>query len=337
MPFNMEALEGKRAEILAASLENANEMKFGYFGFTAPLAVGDNSQAPRTKKMSEEELIERTKPNIVTNPGKKGMTLDTMFEFIQPICIGDPYQVRAGAVKRDGGKQYAEEPFRPPGAVKFGTSGGVVWMPSGEPKVTRREKVEPVLQPNIMTTPSKKGGGGILTPGVLFGWDEERRFPEHVPDDYDIASKLRRAELKKEQERTTHEQAFRGCGYGNKTFDGNEIYFCDQPWGLLRPEKEMATKKAQHEAPFRPPGGIKDGHDAYMGYIDDEGDSKSFPKWRPDPVPAPRKRQPAGEEKEKEPWKVGAPVIVDTPTPPVQMIARNLRAEFPKSFARPQL
>ena len=73
------------------------------------------------------------------------------------------------------------------GAVKVGTSGGIVWMPSGEPKVTRREKVEPVLQPNIMTTPAKRGGGGILTPGVLFGWDEERKFPEHVPDDYNIA------------------------------------------------------------------------------------------------------------------------------------------------------
>eukprot|EP00391_Amoebophrya_sp_Ameob2_P014086 CAMPEP_0178999886 /NCGR_PEP_ID=MMETSP0795-20121207/10349_1 /TAXON_ID=88552 /ORGANISM="Amoebophrya sp., Strain Ameob2" /LENGTH=336 /DNA_ID=CAMNT_0020692789 /DNA_START=101 /DNA_END=1111 /DNA_ORIENTATION=+ len=336
----MEALEGKRAEILAASLASANEPKFGYFGFTAPLAVGENSKAPRTKKMSEEELAERTRPNILTNPGKKGMTLDTMFDFIQPICIGDPYIVAAGAVKRDKLKQYAEEPFRPPGAIKVSTSGGIEWIASGEPPKGPRAKVEPIIQPNIMTTPGKKGGGGILTPGVLFGFgdDGERRFPAHVPDDYDIASKLRREELKKEAERTTHEQAFKGPGYGNKTFDANEIYHCDVPYGIPRPPIESTAKLAAHEAPFRPIGGMKEGHDAYMGYIDASGDSKSFPHWLADPIPAPRKRKIVADDgKVVEPWKVGAPVMVDTPQPPVQMIARNLRSEFPNSFLRPKV
>lgn len=41
------------------------------------------------------------------------------------------------------------------------------------------------LKRNLVTNPGKKGGGGLLTPGVLFGMDEERRFPLHVPDDYD--------------------------------------------------------------------------------------------------------------------------------------------------------
>ena len=43
------------------------------------------------------------------------------------------------------------------------------------------------MKPNIITGPTKKGGGGVYTPGVLFGFDEERKFPEYVSDDYEIA------------------------------------------------------------------------------------------------------------------------------------------------------
>ena len=66
-----------------------------------------------------------------------------MFEFIQPICIGDPYQARAGAVKRVGFKPKEGQPnFRPGGPHDHGPGQGQAeWVPSGEPKVERREKV----------------------------------------------------------------------------------------------------------------------------------------------------------------------------------------------------
>lgn len=52
-------------------------------------------------------------------------------------------------------------------------------------------------------------------------------------------SKLHREELKQEAERKIHEMAFKGCGYGNSTFDTiPEAYRCDQPYGIPRPPKE---------------------------------------------------------------------------------------------------
>ena len=45
----------------------------------------------------------------------------------------------------------------------------IEYVPHGEGKKGRREKVEPVIMPNIMTSGLKKGGGGVYTPGVLFG------------------------------------------------------------------------------------------------------------------------------------------------------------------------
>lgn len=320
------ALEEKRKKILELSMASANEPRFGYFGFTSPLAVGENSKAPRFKKMTEDEF---RKPNILTNPSKKGMTLDTMFQFIQPLCIGDPYNESAGAVKRDKVKvREGEEQFRPAGAVKFNLSGGIEYIPSGE-GTRQRHKIDPVIMPNIVTNPGRKGGAGTIVPGVLFGFGEERRFPEHVPDDYEIASKLKRAELKKETENKIHEQAFRGCGYGNGTFQNNvEAFHCEQPYGIPLPEQPSKTKVVAHEGAFRPVGNIKTGPDGYL---------QPFPEWQPDPVPQPRRRAKDAVASDKESWKVGAPVEVSNPQPAVQMMQKNLRSEFPQSFQRPVL
>jgi hypothetical protein len=57
--------------------------------------------------------------------------------------------------------------------------------------------------------------------------------------------------------------------------------------------------------------------------------------FRNSPQPARRKKVVEGEEKEN--FRVGAPVITTIPNPPVQMLNRNLRRDFPKSFARPKI
>ena len=62
--------ESRRAEIMAESLEHACEPKFGFFGYTSPLAVSETSLAPMTTKFTDFK-----KPNFVCNPPKKGMTV----------------------------------------------------------------------------------------------------------------------------------------------------------------------------------------------------------------------------------------------------------------------
>jgi hypothetical protein len=50
----------------------------------------------KTLQMTEEEF---KKPNINTGPSKKGSTVDTLFSMYTPLCVGDPYKVRQGAVQ----------------------------------------------------------------------------------------------------------------------------------------------------------------------------------------------------------------------------------------------
>jgi len=126
-----------------------------------------------------------------------------------------------------------------------------------------------------------------------------------------------------------HEMGFRGCGHGNKTFDTiAEAYKCEQPYGLPREIKKFEPARVSHEMSFRLGQKIRTGHDACMS---------AFPEWQPDPIPMPRKRIIKGDEKEAEAWRVGAPTLHMNPQPAVQMIDRNLRREFPKSFARPSI
>ena len=51
-------------------------------------------------------------------------------------------------------------------------------------------------------------------------------------------------------------------------------------------------------------------------------------------MPAKRKRKAADGDDDKQAWRVGAPSEHMNPQPAVQMITRNLRSEFPKSFMR---
>ena len=96
--------------------------------------------------------------------------------------------------RRDGRKADDERPpFRPGGGIKFEP---IEYKPQGNftnggHKV--RKKVEPNIKPNIVTSSTKRGGGGVYTPGVLFGQPPDkgesktdRLFWEYVPDDYNI-------------------------------------------------------------------------------------------------------------------------------------------------------
>jgi len=81
----------RRAEILALSLESAHEPKFGYFGYTGPLAIGDTSLAPQAKRKIVADDGAEPIRNMLCNPPKKGCTPDAYFSFEPPLAIGDPY------------------------------------------------------------------------------------------------------------------------------------------------------------------------------------------------------------------------------------------------------
>jgi len=181
----------------------------------------------------------------------------------------------------------------------------------------------------IQANPPKKGGGGVYTPGVLFGMDENRRFPEHMPDDYDSARKARLKDLEEHRSKV-QETAFKSTVYGMKPFqpDG-EIFQCDEPRGIPRPPKEENISKVEHEMSFRPSNPGKQGYNACIGV---------FPEHMPDPIPAPRGRQVPEEGKEPPPaWRPCHPRQSCNPMPSIVSMTRNMRAERPAIFKTPRL
>merc|ERR1719395_356940 len=122
-----------------------------------------------------------------------------------------------------------------------------------DPKAVKEalQGVLPLRQ--IYGAPTKKGGGGVLTNGVLMGWPENdnKALPEHMPDDYDAARKERKAELEKHKS-LLQETAFRSMAYGNNNFSSNtETFGCDVPTHVPRDPIPDKTKAYPHETAFR--------------------------------------------------------------------------------------
>ena len=69
--------ETRRAEIMEQPLAEACEPKFGFFGYTSPLAVGETSLAPMTSKFTDFK-----RPGFLCNPPKKGMTVVRLTKLI---------------------------------------------------------------------------------------------------------------------------------------------------------------------------------------------------------------------------------------------------------------
>mmetsp|Transcript_50873 Transcript_50873/g.146839 ORF Transcript_50873/g.146839 Transcript_50873/m.146839 type:complete len:336 (+) Transcript_50873:98-1105(+) len=325
----------KRAAILAASLETANTPSWGYFGLTGPLAIGDNSYAPKlTKKPPPEDGAEPLK-NMTTAPCKKGAGPDVYFRFETPVSLGDPY-VDPGFINKKG-KVVMLDPdaaFKPPGTIKRGANKlGYQYIEhcdsAKDPKEIK-EKYKDYMPPRqIYSNPLKKGGGGVLTTGVLFGWSDERRFIEHVPDDFDAPRKQRLKELEEHRSKL-QEAPFKGIDYGNRCFGNNtETYHSDIPTHIPRDKvPEDTTRRYPHEAAFRPSNPSKKG--ALKGCLG------AYPEWAEDPEP-PRKPRKGGGEEGPPPFKNGLPYKIAHPQPSVVTNLRNMRNERPASFARPVL
>lgn len=333
----------RRAKLFTESLETSNEPRWGYFGVPGPLAIGDNSYAPKMIKKPKEEDEGEPIRNIQTRPVKKGAGPDVYFSFEPPLSNGLDYSdmyVDPGSVNKKG-KVWMLDPeakFKPAGKVNWETNKGISYedhCDSFRDPIEMKAKYAETGKPNMLTNPAKKGGGGVYTKGVLFGMDEERLFWESQADDYDAAKKLRAEELIAHK-KMLQEAPFKGNAYGNGNFSSNEeTYMYDIPTHIPRDPVPSNVKIVNHEAKFKPSNPMKKG--VLEGCIGTwgEGDA-SFPEWIAEPVPggAVRKEK---EENAPPPFKIGAPKGIRKPTPSVTTNLRNMRNERPSSFARPNL
>lgn len=333
----------KREKILAESLENSNQPGWGYFGLGSSLAIGDNSYAPILMKKKEEEAAEPIR-QIVCNPPKKGNGVDSYFMFETGVSLGDPYQDPHFMIKK--GKVAHLNPeaaFMPAGKVsepmnKLGYEYIDHKDTAKDPKEVREKYRDYTPARQILTNPCKKGGGGTLTQGVLFGFGEERGFPEHMPDDYDAPRKQRMKELE-EHKKKVQELPFKGCDYGYKNFQPDSEMFQAEK-GSQVPKKivqKQLTKPYPHEQAFKPANPPKRGcpskpikdnepREFLGGIYEYIGDPE---------VKTQRKPKPEGED--KAPFRGNVPNSFMNPMPSVVCNTSNMRRERPSSFARPVL
>eukprot|EP00928_Gymnodinium_smaydae_P062178 TRINITY_DN46099_c0_g1_i1.p1 TRINITY_DN46099_c0_g1~~TRINITY_DN46099_c0_g1_i1.p1 ORF type:complete len:339 (+),score=80.45 TRINITY_DN46099_c0_g1_i1:177-1193(+) len=327
-----------RAKFLAESLEISNEPRWGYFGIPGSLAIGDNSYAPRLVRKPKDEEEGDPIRNIQAAPLKKGSSTDVYFTFELPLALGDPYQ-DPGAINKKG-KIWMLDPdakFKPPGKVTVPINKGLEYVNHcdsvKDPRAVREAHAE-VGPRNMLCNPPKKGGGGVYTPGVLFGMDENRYFPEVIGDDYDAARKMRLKDLE-EHKKLLQEAPFKQMDYGNKPFFNNtDTYMYDVPTHVPRDKKVENNNAYPHETPFRPANPMKRGIAPVAGMSALIG---GVPEYVPDPLPGGAVRKPAEEGEERPAFKLGSSRIAPKPTPSVTTNRRNMRNERPSSFMRPSL
>jgi hypothetical protein len=324
------------------SLDKSNLPRFGYFGFPGPLCIGDDSYAPRLVRKPKDEADEGEPiRNIQSAPCKKGNHPNVYFSFSPPLCLDDPY-VDPHRREKKGKVVYVDgddgDKFKPPGKIKTQVNKlgyDYVCHMDGvkDPKAVKEALAGVLPLRQIYTGPTKKGGGGVLTGGVLFGFDEERRLPKNMPEDYDSAKKARKKELDHHQallEEQHPGERFKSMAYGNGNFSSNtETYGGATQTHIPRDPKPDNIIPYEHPAPFVPANPGKKGMlKGLMG---------GFPAHMPDPVPQTQARKKGDDEETKESFKLGFAARNPKPTPSVTTLTRNMRAERPASFARPLL
>mmetsp|Transcript_45980 Transcript_45980/g.109491 ORF Transcript_45980/g.109491 Transcript_45980/m.109491 type:complete len:332 (+) Transcript_45980:98-1093(+) len=325
-------LAALRQKHLSESLARSNEPGWGYFGLAGPLAIGDNSLGVGATRKAPPADGEEPLRNIQAACLKTGKTPDSYFSFSPPLASGDPYVDPFKVAYRKLEQIDPEAAFKPAGLTKFPLNRGIEYIPHmdtvKDPHAVKNAYKDYVPPRNVLSVPTKKGGNGVYTPGVLFGYGEERKFPEHIPDDYDAGRKQRKKELE-EHKSKLQELPFRPGDYGNRQFATHaELYHCDQPSHVPR-DKQESPFAEMHEQKFRPGGPSKKG----ILY----GCMSPFPPHIPEPSAGGALRKPPPETEPPPPFKVGHPNLSCNPMPSVVTNSRNMRAERPSSYMRPVL
>ncbi|CAE8603671.1 unnamed protein product, partial [Polarella glacialis] len=277
--LNVKHLNNRIRSQQQSMTSDASAYTWGYFGVAGSLSIGDNSY---------------------------GSAQDVYFSFALPLAIGDPYVEPGASMKK--GRVVMLDPdarFKPPGTIQEPANKGMEYVPHcdsmKDPKAVKEKFMEYAVPRQIYTNPIKKGGGGVLTGGVIFGFGEPGKFPEHMPDDYDSARKDRIKDLE-EHHKKCQEAPFKGIAYGNQNFQTNTDAYggYEVPTHIPREPMPDLTKKYPHEAPFRPANPSKKGMvGALLGGI---------PEHLPDPGKGPATRKPV-DENAPPAFKLGGPML----------------------------
>jgi hypothetical protein len=340
-----------RATILEESMKNSMEpgalLKWGYFGNINTLAIGDNSYSPPTIRKAKDDSDVNTTINITSRPNKGGRHPGDYFKFEQSHGVDDPY-VDPGAHYKPGKVEMLDPDakFKPVRTVpKPVNKLGYEYIPhcdtAKDPKMVK-EQYKETGPSNILCNPVKKGGPGVLTTGVLFGYrgtDDPGKFPEHLPDEYDGLKVERKNELKEHKDKVTkcHEVPFRQMAYGNNNFwIDSDVYNYRENAGVPThvPRDKAAfdkhIKQYPHEAPMRPSNPSKKG--IVYGLMGGKGAHEYI---EDPPAPVVRKPKPADGEEPPPPFKGSNPRNLRHATSSIMTLSRNMRADRPSSFARP--
>merc|ERR1712137_39118 len=317
----------------------------GYFGTTGPLCIGDNSYAPVLTKKPRNDNEGEPLRQVQTVPLHQGCTPDVFFSFAPYRCASkeeEPYRDPKPFTRTEKVRTLDPEcAFKPPGAVRHSTNKtGFEYLPHQDtlkdPKEIYTKYKDVLPERNFYTSPPRKGGGGVYTRGVLFGFDKEgnRKFPEMITDEngYARAKMLRNEELKRHREKMP-EQPFSAMQHGGKLFHPtSSTHQYEVPTHVPRESKIDKVSKCERDAPFKPSEPMKKG--ALYGVL------APFPEHMTDPIPGPPKRKGKPGEGEPEPpapFRRSNPRRVCNPMPSIATMTRNMRSERPQSFARSSL
>jgi hypothetical protein len=328
------------------SMEPGALLKWGYFGNINTLAIGDDSYSPPPKRKAKDapESDVNTTINITTKPNRGGKHPQDYFKFERSHGVDDPYQ-EPGAHYKPKKVEYFDKDavFKPVRTVaKPANKLGYEYVPhcdtAKDPKAIK-EQYKDVGPHNILCNPVKRGGPGVLTTGVLFGYrgtDDPGKFPEHLPDEYDGLRQARKDELKEHKDKVgkCHEGAFRSMAYGNGDFWINsDVYNYRENAGVPthvprdKEDLDKHVKQYPHESAFRPSNPSKKG--IVYGLMGGKGAHEYIE----DPPP-PVVRKPKVEDPPP-PFKGSNPRNLRHATSSIMTLSRNMRCDRPSSFARP--
>uniref|UniRef100_A0A0G4FNU6 Uncharacterized protein n=1 Tax=Chromera velia CCMP2878 TaxID=1169474 RepID=A0A0G4FNU6_9ALVE len=171
--------------LLAESLAESGTQRHGYIGFMHPLAVCDDSKAPKSTFHPQHERLQPV--NFLTTEVKKGRTPEVYFSYLPSLHVGDPYKDS----NRRKGRGGDEAVFKPSGTVPYPVNKtGYPYTPEGmhiDKKALCEYHKQRVPIRGVWTAPPKKGGKGHWATDVLLGplpaymespfdgWKETRR------------------------------------------------------------------------------------------------------------------------------------------------------------------
>eukprot|EP00742_Colponemidia_sp_Colp-10_P003249 GILJ01003459.1.p1 GENE.GILJ01003459.1~~GILJ01003459.1.p1 ORF type:complete len:325 (-),score=44.26 GILJ01003459.1:273-1247(-) len=315
--------EETRKKILEESLKEGTRSRFGYFSFAPPLCIADDSVDKKTPKRDMEKPIVL---NFKANPPKQGMGPDAFFSLPASLAVGDKYEDPSRKERRyqlEKNKLIkSDAPFRPSGCTKEPPS-KFEYIPVGPAARSKPPRLDdgsvPTGPRNFVTSPSKRGGNGVLTPGVLFS-----PYPEHLAEPYGVTKQLTSKDSKVAREKMP-DQPFKGMSHGGKPFsEDKEIYHLDANGVRQARPASSPNRATHHDRPFYPSNPPRKGLQSTLN---------KFPEYIPQGASSRARNASAAAGKDLAAWRPNHGGNLSKPDPSVACSLRNLKQDKPAAFA----